>query len=306
MNSAVSEAALIGIDWGTTSFRAFLLDRTGHVLDHRESGEGIVHVPNGDFAGVLVARLDGFGRADLPIVASGMITSRNGWVETPYASLPAGAGELAAALVRRKLPDRRTVWFVPGLTTENAGIPDVMRGEETQIVGAKALGAGNGVFVLPGTHSKWSLVRAARVAAYATYMTGEIYAALRTHTILGKLMRDAGEFRPQGFRRGVEETAASGSELLHTLFSVRTLPLFDMIAQEDVSDYLSGLLIGAELRAARSRFGPFESVTILGRSDLQVRYSAALHHLGIAPKTMPDDIAARGHYEIAKAGGLLR
>lgn len=190
-----------------------------------------------------------------------------------------------------------------GLTTCNAGVPDDMRGEETQIVGAAAMGQLEGTFVLPGTHSKWARVRAGRVEAYATYMTGELYAALRDHSILGKFMRP-GPLSEEGLRLGVEAARRSGGELLHTLFSARTLPLFGHISEDMVADYLSGLLIGAEIGAALAGRPDGRAITVIGRGDLCDRYLSALGVFGIDARRAAGHAAAYGQARIAQACNL--
>lgn len=304
MNSAVSEPALIGIDWGTSSLRAFLIGTGGEVLDRISKPQGIMHIKDGDFEGTFGDLISNWvANGSLPVIASGMITSRNGWVETPYVSVPAGAAELASALVSHKTESGVTVNFITGMTTEHCGAPDVMRGEETQIIGASALGIEDGVFVMPGTHSKWITIQDNRIEDYSTFMTGEVFGALSKHTILGTLMSD-GPFHEEGFRMGVTAGLAKGARLLHDLFNVRTLPLFKKISSDMAEDYLSGMLIGAEISSVDSEniSGP---VTIVGRDDLADRYEIALGVAGIECKTAQDDIVAGGHFLIAKAAGLL-
>ncbi|MEP0566014.1 MAG: 2-dehydro-3-deoxygalactonokinase, partial [Paracoccaceae bacterium] len=167
MNSAASKPALVGIDWGTSSLRAFLIGAGGEVLDSIMSDEGIMHVPDRDFDAVfdrVVGSLPvGPG---LPVLMSGMITSRNGWVETPYAQLPLGAERLAGSIVSHGTKTGAEVHFVTGAATEHKGGPDVMRGEETQIVGVAALGLTDGLFVMPGTHSKWVNLEGSGIANF--------------------------------------------------------------------------------------------------------------------------------------------
>src|SRR6185369_18054344 len=144
-----------------------------------------------------------------PVILSGMIGSRQGWKEAAYARCPAGADEIVKALTRIEW-NELTIALVPGLSTENDGMPDVMRGEETQIFGALALsGASDGLFLLPGTHSKWAEVRDGRLVSFRTFMTGEVFGALKDHTILGRLMKDGGDIT--AFTRGVREGAGLGS-----------------------------------------------------------------------------------------------
>ncbi|WP_424971640.1 2-dehydro-3-deoxygalactonokinase [Dinoroseobacter sp. S76] len=305
MNSAASEPALIGIDWGTSSLRAFLIGAQGEVLDKVSSAEGIMHVKDGDFEAVFRKLIAVWGaNAKVPVLASGMITSRNGWVETPYAQVPLGAGDLARALVPHPTSCGMDLRFITGVTTDHAAGPDVMRGEETQIIGAQALGMSDGTFVMPGTHSKWIRVADDRIEDYATYMTGEIFAALKGHTILGTLIED-GPYDAEGFSRGVAAGLDKGSSLLHDLFHVRTLPLMGRMESRSVADFLSGLLIGAEVKAAQDRGDATAAVTIIGRSDLADRYETALTAAGLHSTRAPDDIVASGHFLIAQAAGLI-
>ena len=305
----MSEATLIGLDWGTTSFRAALMDRTGRVVDRRAAPCGILSVAERRFDAVLDAEIAAWERAhaDVPILASGMISSRQGWVETPYLACPAGAAELAAALVPHRTPER-TIRFVTGLSMRHAdGVPDVMRGEETQIVGAAEdeSAARSGLFVLPGTHSKWARIEAGRIVWFRTFMTGEIYAALRSHTILGRLMEgDADD--AHAFRRGLDAGHESGTAgaLLARLFSVRTLGLFGDLPGTGLAAYLSGLLLGAELREALAQAGGTDLI-IVAEPGLAERYRNACAHFGLTVRVADADAAARGQFRIARLGGLI-
>ena len=305
MNSAASEPALVGIDWGTSSLRAFLIGANGEVLDKVSSSQGIMHVVNRDFETVF-NKLVGAWNSDarLPVLASGMITSRNGWVETPYAHVPLDADDLACALVQHKTSAGIPLSFVTGVTTDHESGPDVMRGEETQVIGASALGMSGGIFVMPGTHSKWIRVSEGRIEDFATYITGEIFSALKDHTILGTLVEDS-PFSREGFELGVVAGMKEESSLLHDLFHVRTLPLMGKIEGTMVADYLSGMLIGAEIKARKVRGEAAWPITIIGRNDLADRYELALRTAGIESKRAPDDIAAMGHFVIARSAGLL-
>ncbi|SMX47841.1 2-dehydro-3-deoxygalactonokinase [Maliponia aquimaris] len=304
MNSVASEPRLIGLDWGTSSLRAFLIGGTGEVLDVVSAPQGIMHVEGRDFDAVFHRLVQPWLRGRvLPIIASGMITSRNGWRETPYIRVPSGAEELARNLVTHEASGGVRLWFVTGMTTERDGAPDVMRGEEAQIVGATGADMGDGVYVMPGTHSKWITVAGGRIEDYATYMTGEIFGALKSHTILGTLMTDGG-FSSEGFHLGAEAGLSGGGELLHRLFNVRTLPLFGRIGPEMTADYLSGLLIGTEIGAAAGGLDG-ATITIVGRGDLAERYAMALALAGLKSRSAPENIVARGHFLIARAAGLV-
>ncbi|WP_164659561.1 2-dehydro-3-deoxygalactonokinase [Tropicibacter sp. Alg240-R139] len=304
MNSVASDAALIGLDWGTSSLRAFLINSDGDILDEVSTSQGIMNVKGRDFDAAFHDLIGAWvDETPLPVIASGMITSRNGWVETPYVQVPAGKNDLAKVLVPFKSSKGISIQFVTGMTAEHDGAPDVMRGEETQIIGAAAMGLGDGIYVLPGTHSKWLVVKDGGIEDYKTYMTGELFAALKGHTILGTLMKD-GEFSEEGFRIGVNEGLSAAGDLLNTLFHVRTMPLFEKISAEMAADYLSGMLIGAEISSGSSDIEAGQ-VTIVGRGDLADRYEIALSVAGHSSRRAPSNICARGHFEIAKSAGLL-
>ena len=203
------QAVLIGLDWGTTSFRAYRIGRAGQVLELRVREAGILKVEGGDFAGALQVAIGDWLAAtpDLPVLAAGMIGSRQGWREVPYAPCPAGLPELAAGLVAVPAEGGRAVLLVPGLIRSGDldDFPDVMRGEETQIMGDLAAGRASGrrCYVLPGTHSKWSWCENGRIVRFATYMTGEVYDVLVRHSILGRLM-EQGEPDDDAFAAGLE------------------------------------------------------------------------------------------------------
>src|SRR5687767_197857 len=251
------KAALIGVDWGTSAFRAALLDGVGKILDRRAGPHGILMVKDGDFAGVLSDQTRTWlAEARVPVLMSGMIGSRQGWIEAPYVTTPAGVADLAAALVPVKF-DGAEVHIVAGVECASGTMRDVVRGEETQVFGAlEKLGAEGGRFLLPGTHSKWIVAEGGEIVSFSTYMTGEIYGAMRNHSILGRLMQDGGE-AAAAFARGVKDGSRAGSPgaLLNRLFGVRTAGLFGEMDGVELPDYLSGLLIGAEIADAGAGIG---------------------------------------------------
>jgi 2-dehydro-3-deoxygalactonokinase len=156
-----------------------------------------------------------------------------------------------------------------------------------------ALGVTDGVFLLPGTHSKSARVRARRIESFVTFMTGEIFAALKAHTILGRLMTE-GPTSGLGFKRGVADGAEAGpaGALLHRAFAARTLGLFDLLPTTELADYLSGLLIGAELAASLSKESP--EAIVVGASDLTRRYTEGARLLGFSLTLAPEDCVALG------------
>jgi 2-dehydro-3-deoxygalactonokinase len=300
-------AALITVDWGTTSFRAALHSDGGAILDHIDSTDGILSVSAGAFEATLLRLVSVWNERapSSPIVMSGMIGSRQGWQEAPYLRCPADSDSTAAALVTVPASSR-IVRLVPGIDTIDArGVPDVMRGEETQVFGAIAGGASpSGLFVLPGTHSKWVTVDQSTIIAFKTYMTGEAYAALRQHTILARLMADGAASSRQGFAEGVRHGAEAGGPgaLLTRVFATRTLGLFDRLPAGELADYLSGLLIGAELADAVPAGATF---TVIGSPALTERYATAASLCGRTAQPGPPNCAARGAFAIARRSGLV-
>lgn len=302
-----SEPALLALDWGTSSARAYLLDQRGLVLATRREPYGILFLPEGGFAAafkVLAGEwLDRFG--PLPALAAGMVGSRQGWRETPYVDCPAGAAELGARLTPLDIGDGQTLWLVPGVSyTDPAGVPDVMRGEETQIVGLTGSSATAAeVFLLPGTHSKWVPAAAGRIERFATFMSGELFDLLCRHSILGRLLEQPDGFDSRAFRRGVEYAAEGG--LLRRLFSARSLGLFDKLPAAGLRDYLSGLVIGSEVAEGLAWLGANGPVTLVGEPALCERYQQALALHGIACCRGANDAAAAGLWRLAGDAGLL-
>jgi 2-dehydro-3-deoxygalactonokinase len=293
---------LIGLDWGTTSCRAYLIGPDGAVLERVTDGPGILRVENGAFGAALDTMIGGWD-AKLPVILSGMIGSRQGWIEVPYAQCPAATANIVTALARIEHAGR-TIALVPGLACENGGMPDVMRGEETQILGALEIAKQDGgVFLLPGTHSKWAGVTQGWITSFRTFMTGEVFGALKDHTILGRLMRD-GAPDADAFARGVRAGATLGSAgaLLNRLFATRTYGLMNQLPDTALADYLSGLLIGAEVAEATKQIEI--PVTIIASPALAQRYTEALRLLGHDSSLAPDDCVAAGHWRIARAAGL--
>ena len=297
---------LYAIDWGTSSARAYALDAAGNVVDERSAPLGIQRIADGNFAAALATLCQG-AAPGVPMLASGMIGSRQGWVEAPYRECPAGFDAIASGLT--PVPQTRLA-IVPGLVCRDAqGVPDVMRGEETQLFGALADDAvGRQVVVLPGTHSKWAVVEGRTIEAFTTFMTGELFAVLREHSILGRMIGDGSD--AAAFERGVATSLCEDAALTHDLFSARTLPLTGALASAGVADYLSGLLLGAEIAAARRwmarRSLGDAGVTLIGDAALCGRYRTALSIAAVGAELGPGAAAARGLWRIAQHAGLLQ
>lgn len=290
---------MIAIDWGTTSFRAYLLDDAGRILERREAAMGVMAISSGGFADVIDSQLPEWIDARRPrIVMSGMIGSRQGWKEVPYVRVPAGIDEIAGAMQEIGWGSRRKAWIVPGLTTrDRAGIPDVMRGEETQLLGImEQIDRGPCTVCLPGTHSKWARLDDGLIVSFGTHMTGETFALLRKHSILGRTMTD-GDDDDRAFDAGVERAHDKGG-LLHHIFGVRARTLVDNLDGNAAREYLSGVLIGHELLAAAGDDTP---VHVVGAHGLARRYRRALEAMGRSVTVVDADGAAtRGIFRLAQ------
>ena len=292
---------LVGVDWGTSSLRAARIGADGRATEERQATRGILTVPAGDFPAALQATCgDWLAAPDTLCLVSGMAGSRQGWHEAPYCPCPAGFAELTRALAWIA-PGR--IAIVPGLSCEHDGVPDVMRGEEVQVFGALALQGGDpGLFVLPGTHSKWVRVEAGRVAGFTTCMSGEVYGLLRQHSILARTLPAAdGALQREAFLQGVRQAGRQGS-LLASAFSARTLALFGRMEGEALASYLSGLVIGEELRLyAADGLASADPVVLVGSPALTQRYQLGLAEFGINAACLGAEATWRGLRAIADA-----
>ncbi len=298
---------LIAVDWGTTNARAFRLDAGGSVVERREVQQGIMNVPEKRFDKAFLAMLGEWYRPGVEVLMSGMIGSRQGWVEARYAECPASAGDLAEGLA--SVPEFGNVRIVPGIHyCSSRGRHDVIRGEEVQIFGALPEGdSGRHVFCLPGTHSKWALVEDGRVVRFATAVTGEVFRAVEKHTILGALLADPeldpGEAGRNGFREGLERAREPGGVLNH-LFSARADGLFSAVPAAGLRDYLSGILIGNELKEMIALYEADE-VAVIGAKALNARYLEGLAAWGVKAHGLDvDTVTVRGQVRIARALGI--
>jgi 2-dehydro-3-deoxygalactonokinase len=316
--------ALIALDWGTTALRAYLLDAQGVVLDSRASSAGIMNLPRpaaqGGFDTVFDATCGAWlaGGAQLPVIAAGMVGSAQGWMEAPYVATPADPAALVAGIVRVTTLKGLTVHIVPGVL-EDGALPNVMRGEETQIFGALASDTTldhephGGLIGLPGTHAKWAVVSKGRIERFYTFMTGETFSALRDHTILGRTMRATDQHDLAAFIRGVDTAKDAGhAGMLATIFSTRTLGLTGQLKPEQQADYLSGLLIGHELRGLNEVLAREQAdlagktLRLIGNDALCERYRLALARFGCHDARTVAHATERGLHRIALQAGLIR
>ncbi|WP_117192361.1 2-dehydro-3-deoxygalactonokinase [Rhizobium terrae] len=298
------------LDWGTSSLRAMLVSEDGETTDTREtSSGGIQFVKDGAFEAALMEAVGAWFSAHgpLPVLASGMITSRNGWIEVPYVDTPGGISELAAGTRKLTLGNGAVITFLPGMRNPAARpFPDVMRGEETQIVGFGL--DKNRTLVLPGTHSKWARIEAGRIAGFQTYATGEVFALLTKHSFIAKAQDPVPGAEPNwsAFDRGAEFAASEGiaaDAFLSAIFSARTGILDGKLKPEDILDYVSGLVIGSEFRQARATgwFKPGDAIGIVGNNILNSRYGRIAPLFDLTVEAGPENAAKRGIMLIAAA-----
>jgi 2-dehydro-3-deoxygalactonokinase len=306
-----STARCIGIDWGSSRFRAYLLNGTGDVLERRISDAGVARVAAGDFERTMFREignwLDAFPEAN--VLATGMVGSRQGWLQTRYLECPVDLSSLAAGLERREM-GARCVAFSPGLTrVAKDGVPDVMRGEEVQVLGSLEQLGEAGWCVLPGTHCKWARVEDKKIVWFASFMSGELFDVLVHHSLLTRGQEASGASGNAAFERGLDY--AHGTELesggfLKRLFSTRSLVARGELSGPEAREYLSGLIIGSEVREALMSLPGTRPrrVMLIGTSELVRRYAAAFERLDIDTVEGSVDAAASGHFSIARQAGL--
>lgn len=294
---------MIAVDWGTSSFRAYRLDGQGEIVDRRSAARGILVVEAGGFPKVLAEEIGPWLEQEPgAIFMSGMIGSRQGWLEVPYVACPASLDAIGRACGAIDWERGPRVYIAPGLSCRDAaGVPDVMRGEETQILGAVDELGGDAVVCLPGTHSKFVQVQNGRIIDFTTHMTGEVFGVLWRHSILGRLSDTETVDDETAFDAGVDRSA-EGQGLLHHLFGVRTRGLFAEMPPAGLASYLSGLLIGHEIRAA----APSAGVAVIGEDRLARLYARAFARCGVVARRIAGEPAPRGLWAIARALGELR
>ena len=299
-------------DWGTSNFRAWALAGDGTVLHGLSDPRGLLSVEGGRFAetfrSVCGPWLKGAGRS--PTILSGMIGSRRGWKEAPYLPAPVSLDSLAKNLCPLGEVAGAMISIVPGVSLDDPAEPDVMRGEEAQILGAlHALGRRSGSFLLPGTHSKWAIVGDGRLVSFRTYMTGEVFGLLIKTGTIAQLAEGDG-VDPAAFRRGVARAkAGAGRDFLHALFGARALSLLGRLPGNEVAGYLSGLLIGTELCDALDwlrQHGKPEELVGIGAPAMLDNYRIAAAAFGIDLATLDSAaVLPPALFAIAVSAGLV-
>ncbi len=275
-------ADFAAIDWGTSSFRLWLMTRKGQVLDECRGPEGMQHCIEAGFAEVLDRYMTQVGAApDLPVLICGMAGARQGWFEAPYADLPAEVAQLAGLVVRlpHGLAGARDIRMMPGLAQRDPACPDVMRGEETQLAGLAKAGH-EGLVCMPGTHCKWARLEGGAVTGFQSFLTGELFSLLSGYSILRHAMPEKGRILPDdpAFTAALDEALADPAAFMGQLFPIRAGQLLGFRSPEESFARLSGLLIGAEV--GRQVAGNSAPVILVGQEGLGALYAEALRRSG--------------------------
>lgn len=289
----------VGVDWGSSSFRAYRFDSRGEAVEFVESPDGIKTVESADFESVLLSHVGDWLQPGDTVLLAGMITSRNGWAETPYLHCPLDLSRLLEKSVSTRLGDAYTLLFLPGACVESPA--DVMRGEELQLHGA--VRSDKQLVVLPGTHSKWALVNSGVLERFHTIATGELFDVLMNQTLIGGL-GSSQEHASGAFARGVVAGYASKA-IVSALFTARSGVLLNQLAPAEVYSYLSGLLIGNEVKEAMQTFAIDSSISdssilIVGSGALCSRYAEAFGVLDIDVTVESQDAAVLGFQKLIK------
>lgn len=274
----------IALDWGSTNLRAWYY-REGSCQQERRSESGITRLEGRTPADVFATVTEGWPVNEVPVVMAGMVGSNAGWLSVPYLPCPVSLNELASRLTR---VDNRA-WIVPGLCIDNVDNHNVMRGEETQLLGAARLAPATR-YVMPGTHCKWVREEGGQIVDFRTVMTGELHHILMKHSLVGAGLPEQ-QADADAFHQGLE-TGANDRSLLSRLFEVRAAHVLGA-PREAVSEFLSGLLIGHEVALMADTFmqGDNTPLTLIAGSSLADRYQKAMAFTGLSAQLLDGDQA---------------
>jgi len=302
---------LIALDWGSTRFRGWLLDPNGIEIDKIDEEFGILNINHSQYIDVFEKQLGSWIKehGSIPIIAAGMIGSRQGWMETPYLNCPTGPEQLAQNLTYLKINsklinDPISMAIVPGIQYFENGIPDVMRGEETQIAGLLWSQHQVGLCIFPGTHSKWIFTNKGIIESFTTFMTGEIFSLMEKHSIVNRLMVGK-SFNREDFLSGCNQSLSSSYGFLKQIFSARTMGLFDKVKPKGIYSYLSGIVIGNEIKDGLDNYyknSSYKEKTIImnGENSLCNLYKIAFEIAGVKVKLEKKNLVAKGLFQIAQ------
>lgn len=288
--------AYAAVDWGTSSFRLWLIDEDGTVLGERRSSEGMTTAASTGFAQVLQSHLSAlFAPDDIPVIVCGMAGARQGWVEAGYIDTPTLLSAILTGAV--SVPgQKRDVRILPGLAQRSKQAPDVMRGEETQLLGAIAADAhGEQIVCMPGTHSKWVRVVDGAVTGFSTFMTGELFDVITKHSILSHAVTGAEAMPADAAALEAAVKAAFDQPALATslIFGARAGQLLHGLTAVGAQARISGTLIGAEIAGGLLNVGKGTAITLVASGRLQTLYESAFHILSLPYQTIDADAAVR-------------
>ncbi|WP_319531603.1 2-dehydro-3-deoxygalactonokinase [uncultured Cohaesibacter sp.] len=308
VTSAASSATWVGIDWGTTNIRAYLLDASATILDRHSLARHIKDCNEEGWMNVFKKLVEGWDVTDsTPIIICGMAGSKFGWIEAPYAACPAGVSDLVAKSAHPE--GIQNISILPGLCCKDArGNHDVIRGEETQLLGLfEQSSMISRLICAPGTHTKWISAENFTVRDFHTTMTGELFGLLTEHSILAQSIAKSGSGEiGTKFEDGVR-MAAEGDGLLANIFKVRANGLFNELAPEDAGDFLSGILVGTDVFQEVSHLDHgLVSVPLIGPKPLSERYAKALGHFGIEGIVLDaEELTVAGLASVARQMGYV-
>jgi 2-dehydro-3-deoxygalactonokinase len=291
----MSQAAYVAVDWGTSSFRLWLVDRAGNVHGERRSPEGMMTAGKLGFATVLQSHLDAVGAAPgLPVIICGMAGARQGWVEAGYVDTPARLASILKYAVPVPGQDR-DIRILPGIAQRDPKAPDVMRGEETQLLGVLGLDAADDAVVcMPGTHSKWVMVTGGAVERFATFMTGELFDVVSRETILSHAVAGADQAEDiDAFRSAVMAAFQWPAFAANLLFQVRSGQLLYGGKPAAAREKISGTLIGLELAAGLAGEVPKAGITLVASGRLQMLYQMAFETVSVPVRSIVAEDAVR-------------
>ena len=273
----------IAIAWGSTNLRAWLY-QGDECLESRQSEAGVTRLNGRSPAAVFSDITENWRDGATPVVMAGMVGSNVGWKTAPYLPVPVSFSDIGQQLTA--VGDN--IWIVPGLCVSRDNHHNVMRGEETQLLGAQTLSS-TSVYVMPGTHCKWVQADSQQIHDFRTVMTGELHHLLLRHSLVGAGLPEQ-IFAPAAFRAGLDRGLTS-PDVLPQLFEVRAAHVLGSLPREQVSEFLSGLLIGAEVATMSEQFAGSQAITLVSGSSLASRYVQAFHALGRDVATVDGDAA---------------
>ena len=299
----IAPITLIGLDWGSTNLRAFAFNAQGEVVDRAESSAGALTLSSAaQFDDALVAVVGDWAKRhpDARLIACGMVGAKSGWSDAGYVGLNGAAGTALAYVLAAKVVTVETslgvLAIIPGIKSEE---PDVMRGEETQLVGS---GVAEGVVVMPGTHCKWVNMNGGRVESFATFYTGEMNSLIRGHSSVGALIKSAPDIDDiAAYEMGLNYARAGAASWLHDLFVLRASVVTGQRSEAFVSTVLAGWLLGCEISAALSMYPDTRGVVLVASQTLVPWYERATRAFGVSCDALnAEQVTTRGLWRVAQ------